>query len=118
MSVGFGGRVLAIVLTVTPAASLACALNCSEPVTQASAHDCHGAPVTVDLQVSAGDSCGDHPAPVAILTQTSRHAQTQLTTTVIDALTWSPFDVPLRAFFADLDTGRPFHARLVTGLRI
>jgi hypothetical protein len=117
MSVRAGARLLVMLLSVTPVTSLVCAVSCSAYTTQVSAHECHGAP-SAGVQVSAGDSCGDHPAPAAILTKTSRQGQTQLTSAVVDALTWSQHDRLSSVFLPGSDTGPPFHVRPVTGLRI
>lgn len=117
MSVRVGARILALVLTASQAAALACVLSCAAPATQLSAHECHGAPVGGD-QVSTNDSCPDHPAPVAILTKTFRDAQTQLPSNVVDALTWPPLQTRSGGFLPDPDTGPPFHPRPILGLRI
>ena len=119
MSVLFGARVLATVLTVTPVASLACALSCAAPTTQVSAHECHGATATSASQISASDSCADHPVPVAALTNTPRYAQApSLASTAAAAPASSSVDRRFGSFLAQPNTGPPFHVRPILGLRI
>ena len=118
MSGPAGARVLAILLTVAPVASLACALNCAAPTTQVSAHECHGVTATADTQISASDSCADYPVPVATLTNTPRYAQAPLALTAAAAPASSSVDRRFGSSLAQPDTGPPFHARPILGLRI
>jgi hypothetical protein len=117
MSVLVGARALAIMLAISPAGSLACALGCSMPTTQPSAHECHAAPVA-GAQVSTDDSCADHPVLVAVLTGPFRHMQALFASISVDALGSGPLGTHVDALLPDPDTGPPLSRRRIVGLRI